>query len=79
MGEKRMYTCMYNWVTMLYSRKKNCPGNNNKKIKIQLKKLPHHQHVLKKCEFDISESSSDRHKATDYLGMGWCLSVLCYL
>ena len=21
MGEKRMYTCMYNWVTMLYRRK----------------------------------------------------------
>ena len=26
MGEKRMYTCMCNWVTMLYSRKKNCIG-----------------------------------------------------
>jgi len=24
MGEKRMYTYMCNWVTMLYSRKKNC-------------------------------------------------------
>ena len=26
MGEKRMNTCMCNWVTMLYSRKKNCVG-----------------------------------------------------
>ena len=26
MGEKRMYTYMCNWVTMLYSRKKNCIG-----------------------------------------------------
>ena len=23
---KKMYTCMCNWVTMLYSRKKNCIG-----------------------------------------------------
>ena len=35
-----MCTCMCNWVTVLYSRKKNCIGeitiknNNNKKIKI---------------------------------------------
>ena len=26
MGEKRMYTCMCNWVTMLYSRKKKFIG-----------------------------------------------------
>ena len=26
MGEKRIYTCMCNWVTMLYSRKKICIG-----------------------------------------------------
>ena len=31
-GEKIMYTCMCNWVPMLYSGKKNCVvGNNNKK------------------------------------------------
>ena len=30
MGEKRMYTCMCNWVTMLYSRKKIVLGNNDK-------------------------------------------------
>ena len=33
-GEKRMYTCMCNWVTMLYSRKKKLywgNNNNNKK------------------------------------------------
>ena len=28
MGEKIMYTCMCNWVTMLYSRKKLYLGNN---------------------------------------------------
>ena len=33
MCENRMYTCMCNWVTMLYSRKKKLYwGNNNKKI-----------------------------------------------
>ena len=26
MGEKRMHTCKCNWVTMLYTRKKNCVG-----------------------------------------------------
>ena len=26
MCENRMCTCMYNWVTRLYSRKKNCIG-----------------------------------------------------
>ena len=26
MGGKKMYTCMCKWVTMLYSRKKNCIG-----------------------------------------------------
>ena len=26
MCENRMCTCMCNWVTMLYSRKKNCIG-----------------------------------------------------
>ena len=26
MGEKRMYTCVCNWVTMLYRRGKNCIG-----------------------------------------------------
>ena len=31
MGDKRVYTCMCNWVTMLYSRKKLYWGNNNKK------------------------------------------------
>ena len=32
MGEKRMYACMCNWVTMLYSGKKKLYwGNNNKK------------------------------------------------
>ena len=31
MGENIMYTCMCNWVPMLYSRKKNlCWGNNTK-------------------------------------------------
>ena len=30
--KKRMYTCMCNWVTMLYSRKKICIGEiKNKK------------------------------------------------
>ena len=33
MGEKIIYTCMCNWVPMLYSgEKKVCWGNNNKKI-----------------------------------------------
>ena len=32
MGEKRMYTGMCNWVTVLYSREKLYWGNNNKKI-----------------------------------------------
>ena len=31
--KKRMYTCMCNWVTMLYSRKKMYWGNNKNKIK----------------------------------------------
>ena len=31
MGEKRTYTCVCNWVTMLYSRKKLYWGNNQKK------------------------------------------------
>ena len=31
MGGKRMYTCMCDWVTILYSREKNVLGNNNKK------------------------------------------------
>ena len=32
MGEKIMYTCMCNWVPMLYSRgKKKCVGGNNNK------------------------------------------------
>ena len=30
-GEKIMCTCMCNWVLMLYSGKKVCWGNNNKK------------------------------------------------
>ena len=35
MWENRMYACMYNWVTMLYSRKNNCIGEITiKKIKI---------------------------------------------
>ena len=33
LGEKRMYTCICNWVAMLYSRKKNCIGE------IRIKKL----------------------------------------
>ena len=33
MWEKRMYTCMCNWVTTLYSRKTNCTGEIIKKIK----------------------------------------------
>ena len=33
MGEKRMYTCIGKWVTMLYSRKKLHWGNNNNKKK----------------------------------------------
>ena len=31
MGEKRMYTCMCNWVTKLYSREKNVLGKLKKK------------------------------------------------
>ena len=31
MGEKIMYTCMCNWVPMLYNGKKNCIGGNNNK------------------------------------------------
>jgi len=32
MGEKIMYTCMCNWVPMLYSGEKKCfGGSNNKK------------------------------------------------
>ena len=39
MGEKIMYTCMCNWVPMLYSGKKKCVGeNNNKKRKEKKKK-----------------------------------------
>ena len=37
MGEKRMCTCTCNWVTMLYSRKKNCIGEIT--IKIFLNKI----------------------------------------
>lgn len=34
MGEKIMYTCMFNWVPMLYSGGKKCVrGNNIKKKK----------------------------------------------
>ena len=38
MGEKIMYTCMYNWVPMLYRGKKNNKNknNNNNNNKIQL-------------------------------------------
>ena len=32
MGENIMYTCMCNWVPMLYSGKKKCVGGNNNKI-----------------------------------------------
>ena len=39
MREKRMFTCMCNWDTMLYSRKKMYWGNNNeKKFKKKRKK-----------------------------------------
>ena len=31
MGEKIMYACMCNWVSMLYSGKKKCVGGNNNK------------------------------------------------
>ena len=31
MGEKIMYTCMCNWVPMLYGGKKKCVGGNNNK------------------------------------------------
>ena len=31
MGEKIMYTCMCNWVAMLYSGEKKCVGGNNNK------------------------------------------------
>ena len=35
MGEKRMYTCTCNWVTMLYSKKKkNCIGEITIKKKL---------------------------------------------
>ena len=33
MGEKRICTCMCNWVTMLYNRKKTCIGEITIKIK----------------------------------------------
>ena len=33
-----MYTCMGNWVTMLYSRIKMYWGNNNKKYKFKVRK-----------------------------------------
>ena len=36
MSENRMCACMCNWVTMLYSRKKNCIGE----ITIKKKKTP---------------------------------------
>ena len=42
MGEKRMYICMCNWVTTLYSRKKNCIGE------IAIKKLIKNKIRLKK-------------------------------
>ena len=31
MGEKIMYTCMCNWVAMLYSGEKKCVGGNKNK------------------------------------------------
>ena len=31
MGEKIMYTCMCDWVPMLYSGEKKCIGGNNNK------------------------------------------------
>ena len=31
MGEKIFYTCMCNWVLMLYSGEKKCVGGNNNK------------------------------------------------
>ena len=43
MCENRMYTCICNWVTMMYNRKKNCIGVitikniNNKKLIIKAK------------------------------------------
>ena len=33
MGKKSMYTCMCNWVTMLYSEKKKLSWGNDKKKK----------------------------------------------
>ena len=41
MGEKRMYTCMCNWVTMLYTVEKILYWVNNKKkilTKVNVKK-----------------------------------------
>ena len=40
MGEKQMYTCICNWVTMLYNRKKTCIGELTiKKMKNKFRKL----------------------------------------
>ena len=38
---KRMYTCVYNWVTLLYSRKltEHCKPAIREKIKIIIKKI----------------------------------------
>ena len=41
MWENRMCTCICNWVTMLYSRKKNCIGEITKK---NLKKKKRYRH-----------------------------------
>ena len=43
--QNRMYTCMCNWVTMLYSRKKNCMGEITIK-KIIIQKMPKERRVF---------------------------------
>jgi len=47
MWEKRMYTCMCNWVTMLCSRKKNFIGEIIKKI-VLIKKRKENPYQLKR-------------------------------
>ena len=54
MWENRRYTCMYNWVTILYSRKKNCIGeitiSNNKKFKKRNSWSPKGKSLLRCCK-----------------------------
>ena len=52
MGEKSMYTCLCNWVPMLYSGKRNYAGEITIKKKVHYKFLS--QEVLTFSEEDLA-------------------------